>query len=80
MIKKNQSFTFGTLFCGFEFLGAAWESGSHIFSIDKMNQRKKIVQEHYQVTIKWERCLGVYSEVMSGGGGGDPAPRVGTKV
>jgi hypothetical protein len=32
--KKKQSFTFGTLFCGLELLGAAWESGEHVFSID----------------------------------------------
>jgi hypothetical protein len=38
--KKKRSFTFGTLFCGLELLGAAWESGIHVFSIDQMNQRK----------------------------------------
>jgi hypothetical protein len=31
--KKKQVFTFGTLFCGLEMLGAAWESGTHVFSI-----------------------------------------------
>jgi hypothetical protein len=39
--KKKQSFTFGTLFCGLELFGAAWESSSLVFSIDQMNQRKK---------------------------------------
>jgi hypothetical protein len=38
--KKKQSFTFGTLFCGLELLGAAWESGIHVFGIEQMNQRK----------------------------------------
>jgi hypothetical protein len=38
--KKKQGFTFGTLFCGLELLGAAWESGTHVFSIEQMNQRK----------------------------------------
>jgi hypothetical protein len=38
--KKKQGFTFGTLLCGLELLGAAWESGIHVFSIEKMNQRK----------------------------------------
>jgi hypothetical protein len=38
--KKNQSLTFGTLFCGLEFLGEAWESGIHVFSIYQMDQRK----------------------------------------
>jgi hypothetical protein len=38
--KKKQGFTFGTLFCGLELLGAAWESGIHVFSIEQMNQRK----------------------------------------
>jgi hypothetical protein len=37
--KKRQSFIFGTLFCGLELFGAAWESGSHVLSIDQMNQR-----------------------------------------
>jgi hypothetical protein len=37
--KKNQGFTFGTLFCGLELLGAAWESGTHFFSIEQLNQR-----------------------------------------
>jgi hypothetical protein len=49
--KKKQSFTFGTLFCGLGLLGAAWESGIHVFSIDQMNQRKKNrprVQSSYQ--------------------------------
>jgi hypothetical protein len=38
--KKKQEFTFGTLFCGFELLGAALENGTHIFSIEQLNQRK----------------------------------------
>jgi hypothetical protein len=38
--KKKQEFTFGTLFCGLELLGAAWENGTHIFSIEQLNQRK----------------------------------------
>jgi hypothetical protein len=38
--KKKQSFTFGTLFCVLELLGAAWEIGIHVFNIDQMNQRK----------------------------------------
>jgi hypothetical protein len=33
--KKKQGFTFGTLFCGLELLGAAWESDTHVFSIEK---------------------------------------------
>jgi hypothetical protein len=39
--KKKQNFTFGTLFCGLEFLGAAWESGIYFSSIDRMSQRNK---------------------------------------
>jgi hypothetical protein len=38
--KKKQGFTFGTLFCGLELLVAAWENGTHVFSIEKRNQRK----------------------------------------
>jgi hypothetical protein len=38
--KKKHSFTFGTLFCGLEFLGAAWENSICVFSIEQMNQRK----------------------------------------
>jgi hypothetical protein len=38
--KKKQEFTFGTLFYGLELLGAAWENGTHIFSIEQLNQRK----------------------------------------
>jgi hypothetical protein len=38
--KKKHSFTFGTLFYGFELLGAAWKIGIHVFSIDQKNQRK----------------------------------------
>jgi hypothetical protein len=37
--KKKQGFTFGTLLCGLELLGAAWESGTHIVSIEQLNQR-----------------------------------------
>jgi hypothetical protein len=35
--KKKQGFTFGTLFCGLELLGAAWDSGTHMFSIEQLN-------------------------------------------
>jgi hypothetical protein len=35
--KKKQEFTFGTLFCGLELLGATWGNGTHIFSIEKLN-------------------------------------------
>jgi hypothetical protein len=38
--KKKQEFTFGTLLCGLELLVAAWDNGSHIFSINQLNQRK----------------------------------------
>jgi hypothetical protein len=39
--KEKQSFTFGSLFCGLEFLGAAWENGEHdVFSIVQLNRRK----------------------------------------
>jgi hypothetical protein len=38
--KKKKEFTFGTLFCGLELFGAAWENGTHIFSIEKLNQWK----------------------------------------
>jgi hypothetical protein len=38
--KKKQEFTFRTLFCGLELLGAAWENGTHIFGIEQLNQRK----------------------------------------
>jgi hypothetical protein len=37
---KKKGFTFGTLFCGLELLGAAWGSGTHVFSIEQMNQIK----------------------------------------
>jgi hypothetical protein len=36
--KKKQIFTFGTLFCGYELLGAAWLSGAHVFIIEQLNQ------------------------------------------
>jgi hypothetical protein len=32
--NKKQGFTFGNLFCGLELLGAAWEIGTHVFSIE----------------------------------------------
>jgi hypothetical protein len=38
--KKKQGVTFGTLLCGLELLGADWESGTHVFSIEQMNQIK----------------------------------------
>jgi hypothetical protein len=38
--KKKEEFTFGTLFCGLELLGAAWENRTHIFSIEQLNQSK----------------------------------------
>jgi hypothetical protein len=38
--KKKQGFTVGTLFCGLELLGAAWKSGTHVFSAEQLNQRK----------------------------------------
>jgi hypothetical protein len=38
--KKKQGFTFGTLFSGLELMGAAWESGTHVLSIEQMNQTK----------------------------------------
>jgi hypothetical protein len=38
--KKKQGFTFGTLFCGLELLGAAWEKGTYVFSVEQLNQRK----------------------------------------
>jgi hypothetical protein len=38
--KKKQGFTFGTLFCVLELLGAAWLNGTHVFSIEQLNQRK----------------------------------------
>jgi hypothetical protein len=37
--KKTQGFIFGTLFCGLELLGAAWENGTHVISIEKLIQR-----------------------------------------
>jgi hypothetical protein len=33
--KKKQIFSFGTLFCGLELLGATWESGSHVSALIK---------------------------------------------
>jgi hypothetical protein len=38
--NKKQGFGFGTLFCGLELLGTAWESGNHVFSVEQLNQRK----------------------------------------
>jgi hypothetical protein len=39
--KKNKGFTFGTLLFLIELLLAACESGTDVFSIEKMNQRNK---------------------------------------
>jgi hypothetical protein len=39
--KKNQSFTFRTLFYGLEVSEAACESGIHIFIIDQINESKE---------------------------------------
>jgi hypothetical protein len=50
--KKKQGFTFGTLFCGLELLGASWESGTHVFRIEHLNQRKTTrlkAQSIYQI-------------------------------
>jgi hypothetical protein len=38
--KKKQEFTFGTLLCGLELVGASWENGTHNFSIEQLNQSK----------------------------------------
>jgi hypothetical protein len=38
--KKKQEYSFGTLLCGLELLGAAWENGTHIFKIEQLNQSK----------------------------------------
>jgi hypothetical protein len=69
MNKKKQSFTFGTLFCGLELLGAAWESGIHVFSIEQMNQRNKIhpkAQSIYQRMgeAPWGRIPKSWPEVV----------------
>jgi hypothetical protein len=50
--KKKQGFTFGTLFCGLEMSGAAWEIGTHVFSIEQLNQIMKTrpkAQSLYQI-------------------------------
>jgi hypothetical protein len=39
--KKEHIFTFGSLLCGLDLLGAAWESGIHVFSIDQINESKE---------------------------------------
>jgi hypothetical protein len=39
--KKKQGFTSGTLLCGLELLGSAWDSSTHVLSIAQLNQRQK---------------------------------------
>jgi hypothetical protein len=46
--KKKQSFTFGTLFCGLEFFGAAWESRIHVLSINQRKTNRPRAQSSYQ--------------------------------
>jgi hypothetical protein len=67
--KKKQGFTFVTLFCGLELLGAAWESGTHCFSIEQMNQRKTTrpkAQSIYQRMgeAPWGRIQKYWPEVV----------------
>jgi hypothetical protein len=69
LYKKKQGFTFGTLFCGLELLGAAWESGTHIFSIEQLNQRKITrpkAQSIYQVMgeAPWGRIRKSWPEIV----------------
>jgi hypothetical protein len=56
--KKKQGFTFGTLFCGLELLGAAWENDIHVFSIEQMNQRKTTRPKAQSIYQKKGRHLG----------------------
>jgi hypothetical protein len=77
--KKKQEFTFGTLFCGLELLGTAWDSGTHIFSIEKLNQIKKTrpkAEPIYQMMgeAPWGGTLGTYLEILVGHCCSDPAP------
>jgi hypothetical protein len=51
--KKKQGFTFGTLFCGLEMLGAAWENGTHILSIEQLNQRNKTRPKAQSIYQRW---------------------------
>jgi hypothetical protein len=67
--KKKQGFTFGTLFCGIELLGAAWESGTHVFSIEKMNQRKTTRPKAHSIYQRmgeapWGRILKSWLEIV----------------
>jgi hypothetical protein len=66
---KKQGFNFGTLLCGLELLGAAWESGTHVFSIEHMNQRKTThpkAQSMYQRMgeTPWGRIRKSWPEVV----------------
>jgi hypothetical protein len=67
--KKKQGFTFGTLFCGLELLGSAWESGTHVFIIEQLNQRKTTrpkAQSIYQRMggAPWGRILKYWLEIV----------------
>jgi hypothetical protein len=68
--KKKQSFTFVTLFCFLELLGAAWEIGEHVvFSIAKLNQSKTNrprAQSSYQRMgeAPWRRMYKSWPEVV----------------
>jgi hypothetical protein len=67
--QEEAKFTLGTLLCGLEFLGAAWESGIHVFSIDQMNERKTNLpraQSIYQIMgeAPWGRIRKSWPEVV----------------
>jgi hypothetical protein len=61
--------TFGTLFCGLELSGAAWESGTHVFSIEQMNQRKITCPKAHSIYLRlgeapWGRIRKSWPEIV----------------
>jgi hypothetical protein len=62
--KKKQDFTFGTLFCALELFGYAWESGTHVFSIEQPNQMKTTHPKAHSFTKEWGRRLGAVFRIL----------------
>jgi hypothetical protein len=67
--KKKQGFTFGTLFCGLELLRAAWETGTQVFSIEQLNQRKTTHPKAHSIYQRmgeapWGRILKSWPDIV----------------
>jgi hypothetical protein len=56
IFKQEEASLYFWIFCGLELLGAAWESGTHIFSIDQLNQRKTTFSKDQAIYQRMEEA------------------------